>query len=220
LSRAAVFPYDRRVADTDKPGGAGDADEAPKRPSLTSIAALEAPTSYPDDGAAAKLLRRIDAKVAFVERAVLFALLAVIIVTAAFEALADVIANKTYPETYEIVRDGVFALALIAPALAAQQERLLAMDLVSRRLPPRGQLILRIALCLFTIFVTALLLRAGLRAVDIVSGEATHLIPRWMVIGAIPFGAGLIIFHIAVQMVIAIEYLARGKIPPARARAH
>ena len=46
---------------------------------------------------------------------------------------------------------------MLGAAFATHQQRLLAMDLVSRRLPPRGRLVLGVVLKLFTIAICVVL---------------------------------------------------------------
>jgi TRAP-type C4-dicarboxylate transport system permease small subunit len=94
------------------------------------------------------------------------------------------------------------------------------MDLVSRRLPPRGRLVLRVILALFTVFIAALLVRSGLHQIDTVGEEGgEHLVSTRSIVMFMPIGAGLIIVHTVLHMVIDIDYLARGKTPPARMRS-
>jgi hypothetical protein len=42
----------------------------------------------------------------------------------------------------------------------------------------------------------------------------------WMVAAMMPLGAGLIVLHTVLHMVIDIDYLKRGKVPPERGRVH
>ena len=46
-----------------------------------------------------------------------------------------------------------------------------------------------------------------------------NLLPAWLAPLTLPLGAGLIIFHTALHLVIDADYLARGKLPPERARS-
>jgi TRAP-type C4-dicarboxylate transport system permease small subunit len=103
---------------------------------------------------------------------------------------------------------------------ASHQQRHLAMDLVSRRLPPRGRLALRVVLAGFTVFVAALLVRSGFHQLATVGEESgEHLISTHTIVMFMPIGAGLIIVHTILHMVIDLEYLARGKALPERMRS-
>ena len=180
-----------------------------------------APAAFPDDGALARGLRKADHALGLGEQAVLFALLAAVVVTAAGAALSDrVIGVRLGRWWFDVVRGGTFSIAMIGAVFASHQQRHLAMDLISRRLPPRGRLALRVGLALFTVFVAALLVRSGLHQLDSVGGEAgEHLISTHTIVMFMPVGAGLIIVHTVLHMVIDLDYLARGKTPPERIRS-
>jgi TRAP-type C4-dicarboxylate transport system permease small subunit len=179
------------------------------------------PLTYPDDGPLSANLRKVDNLVGNVEQAVLFGLLAIVVLTGAFQGLAGKLAGKTWPATYFIVRTGVLAIAMIGAAFASHQQRHLAMDLVSRRLPARGRLVLRVLLAAVTILVAFVLLLSFWRLFNQVAGEhnANDPLPPWLSPFTLLLGAGLIIFHTLLHMVIDIDYFARGKLPPERARS-
>jgi TRAP-type C4-dicarboxylate transport system permease small subunit len=154
------------------------------------------------------------------EQAVLFALLAAVVLTAASAALSDrVLGIRLGRWWFDIVRGGTFSVAMIGAVFASHQQRHLSMDLVSRRLPPRGRLVLRVILALFTVFVAALLVRSGLPARHRWRGDGEHLVSTRTIVMFMPIGAGLIIVHTVLHMVIDIDYLARGKTPPVRMRS-
>jgi len=176
---------------------------------------------FPDDGPLARSLRGLDHKVGTAEQAVLFGLLAVVVLAGAFQGLAGKLAGKSYPATYELVRTGVLSIAMLGAAFASHQQRHLAMDLISRRLPPRGRLMLRLFLGAITIFITAVLVRSVWHLFSQVSGEhnANNILPAWVAPITLPLGGGLIIFHTLIHLIIDADYLARGKLPPERARS-
>ena len=104
-------------------------------------------------------------------------------------------------------------------AFATYQQRNLAMDLVSRRLAPRGRMVLRIVLGFITIFIAGVFTYGGLRFVDVGIKSDDHLadiLTAW----AMPIGGGLIIFHSLIQLIIEVDYLVRGKLTPDRERTH
>jgi TRAP-type C4-dicarboxylate transport system permease small subunit len=194
--------------------------DQPLRDSMPAIGD-DAPLTFPDDGGTARALRKVDHVVGNAEQALLFGLLAIVVLSGAFQGLAGKLAGKSYPWTYELVRTGVLAIAMIGAAFASHQQRHLAMDLISRRLPPRGRLMLRIFLGVVTIFVTAVLVRGLWHLFEQVSGEhnANNILPAWVAPLTMPLGGALIIFHTLLHLVIDADYLARGKLPPERARS-
>lgn len=176
---------------------------------------------FPDDGPLSSWLRRADRTLGVVEQAVLFVLLGAVVLTAAAAALSDrVIGVHLGRWWFDIVRGGTFSVAMIGAVFATHQQRHLSMDLVSRRLPARGRLILRIALALFTVAIAALLLRSGMHQRDTVGEEGgDHLISTHTIVTFMPIGAALIIVHTILHMVIDLDYLVRRKLPPERARS-
>lgn len=195
------------------------ASEPPLRQSMAQIGD-DQPLAFPDDGDLAKRLRKADHVAGTVEQAVLFALLAVVVIAGASAGIADKL-GKTLPSTDYIVRTGVLAIALIGAAFASHQQRHLAMDLVSRRLKPRGRLILRLFLGAVTIFVVGILMTSFWRDFKQLSGEhnANNPLPPWLAPSTLPIGGGLVIFHTLLHLIIDVDYLVRGKLPPERARS-
>ena len=126
-----------------------------------------------------------------------------------------------------VVRGGTFAIALLGAAYATQQQRQLAMDLVSRKLSPRGRLVLGIALKLFTVVrrrrcsstsactctTTRTISRAAARP------DAVRADREGSSLCVIPIGGALIVLHSLLHAVIDVDYLVRGKLPPERARS-
>lgn len=213
------------AADDDEPAGGGVPFEATvpltRRQSSAEIVEAARAAHFPDDGPLSAWLRAVDRALGTAEQGVLFALLAAVVLTAAAAALSDRLLHAPLGRWwFDIVRGGTFSVAMIGAVFATQQERLLAMDLVSRRLPPRGRLALRVALALFTIFIAVLLMRSGLHQLDTVGEESgDHLISTHMIVTFMPAGASLIALHTLLHMVIDIDYLVRGKTPPERMRS-
>jgi TRAP-type C4-dicarboxylate transport system permease small subunit len=176
---------------------------------------------FPDDGPLSSWLRRADHALGVTEQAVLFLLLGAVVLTASAAALSDrVIGVRLGRWWFDVVRGGTFSVAMIGAVFASHQQRHLSMDLVSRRLPPRGRLVLRVVLAVFTIVVAALLVRSGLHQLDTVGEEGgEHLISTHSIVMFMPIGAGLIIIHTLLHMMIDLDYLARGKSPPVRMRS-
>jgi TRAP-type C4-dicarboxylate transport system permease small subunit len=176
---------------------------------------------FPDDGPVSGWFRRADKALGVAEQAVLFVLLGAVVLTAASAALSDRVLGIRFGRWwFDIVRGGTFSVAMIGAVFASHQQRHLSMDLVSRRLPPRGRLVLRVILALFTVFVAVLLVRSGLHQLDTVGEEGgEHLVSTHTIVMFMPIGAGLIIVHTLLHMVIDLDYLARGKAPPERMRS-
>lgn len=179
-----------------------------------------------DDDAAAYSLRAVDHYIGLLEQAVLVALLATVVLVAASSALSDKLAHHQFGRWwYTTVRAGTFSIAMMGAVFATQQQRHLAMDLVSKRLPPRGRLVLGLLLELLTIAIAVLFYRSGLHQRDTVGDSEEPLSIFGMhvndqdVVTMIPIGAALIIVHCLLHVAIGTDYLVRGKLPPERARS-
>jgi TRAP-type C4-dicarboxylate transport system permease small subunit len=183
------------------------------------------PMRFPDDGSLSRTVRQIDQVLGWIEQAVVFALLALVVSVAALAALHDRMAATHIGRWWHyIVRGGTFATAMFAAVFATQQQRHLAMDLVSRRISPRGRLILGVALKLLTIGVMVLLFQSGLHQRAVAGGNESldvlglHVVDA-DIVSTISIGAALIGLHALLHLVIDIDYLIRGKLPPERARS-
>jgi TRAP-type C4-dicarboxylate transport system permease small subunit len=190
----------------------------PSPPARESQLSINASMQFPDDGAVSRYVRVVDNTVGRIEQGILFALLAAVVCTAAAAALSDkVFGHHLGRWWFTTVRGGTFTIAMFAAAYAAHQQRHLAMDLVSRKLTPRGRLILGVLLKLFTIVIAAVLFRSGMHQRDHVGGTVEELISDKTIVTMLPIGAALIILHSFLHLVIDLEYLVRGKLPPERA---
>ncbi|HUS33582.1 MAG TPA: TRAP transporter small permease [Kofleriaceae bacterium] len=194
------------------PGG-----EAPSRASRLSID-LKPPT-FPDDSAASGIIRKVDGYIGIAEQIALFALLAAVVLTAAGAALSDKVLGDPFGRWwFTVVRGGTFTIAMLGAVFATHQQRHLAMDLVSRKIPPRGRLVLSIVLKLFTILIAYLLFKSGMHQRDHVGGTVKEFIDDKTIVTMMPLGAALIILHSVLHIIIDVDYLARGKLPPEKAR--
>ena len=192
--------------------------EPPPRPS--GALSLDGPLTFPDVGVVSSWVRRIDGWLGLVEQAVLFATLAAVVISAAGHAIIEKATGEGLWWSFDVIRGGTFAVALLGAAFATHQGRHLAMDLVSRRLPPRGRLVLMIILALFTMLIAAMLCRSGLHQVEQTTNDTgEHLFEKREVVRLLPIGCVLIIIHAFMHMVIDVEYLVRNKLPPERARS-
>jgi TRAP-type C4-dicarboxylate transport system permease small subunit len=196
--------------------------DPPARPSQLSLDNI--PT-FPDDGPMARQLRAIDGVLGTIEQGFVFFLLALVVSVAALAAVHDKIFSEHLGRWWHyIVRGGTFAIAMFAAVFATQQQRHLSMDLISRRLSPRGRLILGCALKIVTIGIAALLFRSGLYQRDVAGGNesldvfAFHINDA-DIVTTISIGAALIALHSVLHLAIDVEYLVRGKLPPERMRS-
>jgi len=164
-------------------------------------------------------IRKIDATLGKLEQGALFTILAMVVLTAATHAIKEKITGKGLWWSFDIIRVGTFSIAMLGAAFATQQSRHLAMDLISRRLAPRGRLVLAIVLSAFTIVIAAVLLRSGMHQVaQVVNEKGDHLIEKGTAVRFIPLGCVLIITHAFLHFALDFEYLLRNKLPPERAR--
>lgn len=183
------------------------------------------PMRFPDDGPLSRTLRQIDHLLGRIEQGVVFGLLALVVTVATIAALHDrIVAAHIGRWWHYIVRGGTFAIAMFAAVFTTQQQRHLAMDLVSRRLSPRGRLILGVGLKLLTAGMVALLFQSGLHQRDVAGGnESLDLLGLHIVdadiVTTISIGAALIGLHALLHLAIDVDYLIRGKLPPERARS-
>jgi TRAP-type mannitol/chloroaromatic compound transport system permease small subunit len=176
---------------------------------------------FPDDGAVSRYVRVVDNTVGRIEQGLLFALVIAVVLTAAAAALSDKLAGHHLGRWwFTTVRGGTFTIAMFAAAFATHQQRHLAMDLVSRRLTPRARLVLGALLKVFTIVIAAVLLRSGLHQREHVGGASVDVfVSDKTIVTMLPIGAALIILHSLLHVVIDVDYLIRGKLPPERARS-
>jgi TRAP-type C4-dicarboxylate transport system permease small subunit len=188
------------------------------RASRISLASI--PHEFPDDSAVSRKARVIDEKLGLIEQVVLVALLAAVVLTAADAAISDkVFGHPLGRWWFTVVRGGTFAIAMFGAVFATHQQRHLAMDLVSRRLSPRGRLVLGAVLKLFTMGIAFLLVHSGMHQRDTVGGVVESFVSDKTVVTTMPIAGALIILHAAIHLVIDIDYLVRGKLPPERARS-
>jgi TRAP-type C4-dicarboxylate transport system permease small subunit len=192
-------------------------EEPAERPSAMQL--LADPTLFPHDSAVAAKIRLVDRYAGIAEQVVLFAMLGVVVFAGAAQAISTKLMGKSLMWSFDLVRGGTFAIALIGAAFASHQARHLSMDIVSRFISPRRRQILRIVLGLFTIFAGYLLLSSGLRLHERVAAEGGHrgLVPIETIALMIPIGSALIMFHTLLHLLIDADYLVRGKLPPEKA---
>lgn len=177
-------------------------DDAPPQPSPPADRFADAPPL-------ARALARFDRALGLLEQAALAALLVLIVAVAAATVLTSL------PWADELIRYGVFAMAMLGGAFATHHQRLMSVDVLSRTLSARARAILRLVLAAFTIAMTAVLFDGGLQIVTLQreapqSGHLSTIYPALL----IPVGMGLIAAHLVLQAVIELSYLAAGRLAP------
>ncbi len=207
-------------------GSASDGAE-PMPPGRTSQLTIDPESDrFPGDSKLSRTIRRVDHLIGVGEQALVFFLLGLVVFVASLAAIHDKLSTEHLGRWWHyIVRGGTFAIAMFAAVFTTQEQRHLAMDLISRRLSPRGRLILGLALRLLTIAIAALLFNSGLHQRRVAGGtENLSLFGMHItdtdIVTTIPIGAAMIIVHTVLHFIIDVDYLVRGVAPPERARAH
>jgi TRAP-type C4-dicarboxylate transport system permease small subunit len=208
---------------TDAPLSPREAEDK-ARESLLSID--PEPHRFPNDGKLSRIVRRIDHAVGIGEQGFVFFLLALVVIVASTAAIHDKLTTDHLGRWWHtIVRGGTFAIAMFAAAFTTQEQRHLAMDLVSRKLAPKGRLMLGLALKVLTVAVCYYLFKSGRAQLSVVgTGETLSVFGIHLndvdVVTSISIAAVLISFHTVLHFIIDLDYLVRGVSPPERTRAH
>lgn len=166
------------------------------------------------------LLQRVDAAIGTAEQYALCALLAFLIALGAYQAIGRNFFNASPVWSFDALRISVFFIAMTGAALSAHTKQIIRMDVLTRILSPRGRALARIATALFTIAVCFFLAYAGwhLRTALLDEKDAAFLAPSTAVL-ALPIGALLIAFHLAVQSLAMTVAITRGELPEEEAQA-
>lgn len=177
---------------------------------------MEEPGPPPDEPAAAATLRRADELVGQVELVAVSLSITMLVVTAIAQVLMDKVGDHRPTWPYELIRNGVFFVAMSGAALAAQRKGMFNMDLVTRKLSPRARSYVRIFAAVMVAVLCSMVVRSAveLRANTYKLNEAHEYISHGQAYLALIGGASLIAFHFVLHAIIEITYLASGKIPP------
>lgn len=206
-------------------------EQAEDPPARESHVSLDVPedslASHPDDGPLSRALRKLDAAVGTAELTLLVVIFASVVIVASLSALSGHLAHHQIGQWWNfVVRKGTFVVAMLGAAYATHQQRLLAMDLVSRRISPRARLALGMVLKLFTVLIAGVLFDIGMYMHDHADGSVgptldlvVGVLTEKKVLLALPIGMALIIFHSLVHAATDLDYLIRNKLPPERARS-
>lgn len=160
-------------------------------------------------------LVRFDGLIGRVEQALVAFFLALLIGIGAYQAVIGIILGNKPAWADEYLRFMVFFVAMSGAALAAQQKKLIAMDIVSRLAPPRARLVIKIATALFSIAVCAWLALAAneLRANALSNEAGEGFITQYDAMFALPLALWLIVFHLVVSIAVMGQHLVRGTLP-------
>jgi TRAP-type C4-dicarboxylate transport system permease small subunit len=172
------------------------------------------PPEDPDAPGLVKGLRAFDRVFARLEEIIIGVSLLGLILLGAYKAVRLNIYPPLPTWAGELISYAVFTIGLFGAALSAQSNRLFNIDQMSKLFGPRGKLVLRIIIGVFTIAVCAIFVRASVTLREIVSDETGHLVePKWGVL-ILPAGLALIALHYFIRMICDLVYLFSGKVPP------
>ncbi len=235
---------------SEEPSEGGSADHAELEPPVreSHLTIDPEPSRFPHDSKLSSRVRRIDHVAGNLEQGFVFFLLALVVIVASIAAIHDKLTNDHLGRWWHtIVRGGTFAIAMFAAAFTTQEERHLAMDLVSRKLSPKGRLLLGLGLKVLTLVVCWYLYKAGRAQLEfctpvwfgpngghiiqfqscsalVGAGETLSFFGLHLndvdVVSTIFIAALLIGFHTILHFIIDVDYLVRGVSPPERMRAH
>lgn len=163
-----------------------------------------------------KHLRRADLFLARLEEIALAISLLALILLGAYQAVKRNFFGASPFWIDDVIRWSVFFVGLTGGALAAQSDRMINIDMLTRVFSPRGKLVLRILTAAFTIYVCFLFIDGSfvVRRVLDAPGEEGELIRPALGWLALPIAMGLIAAHLALHAIVDVIYLATGKVPP------
>lgn len=183
-----------------------------------ALAPSEHPT-HPAEPAPIKLLRVLDHSLGYAEQVALAVALGTLIFVGAYQALMRNAFAKNPFWIDETIRYSVFFIGLLGGALAAQSDRLITIDMITRLLPVRGRLLLRIIGAIFTIGICVLLWKSSLLFRSVILDEKGEVMRPATALLALPVGAALIAVHLALHTIVDSYYLVLGRLPPELAEA-
>jgi TRAP-type C4-dicarboxylate transport system permease small subunit len=177
---------------------------------------LDAEAIPREEPEAAQVLRRLNDLVGTVETGVLVILVAVLVGGAVYQVLAEQVLDRRETWPYELIRYGVFFVAMSGAALAAQRQGMFHMDLVTRLFPARMRSALRILTALLVIAMCGLVISSGLdlRRGSYQLNEGFEVISTAHGYVALVIAFGLIGLHYALHAAIEVVYLANHRLPP------
>lgn len=151
-----------------------------------------------------------------VEAAALSLFLVALISVGCFQAIARNFFSYNPDWVDPIIRASVYVIGLTGAALAAQADRLINIDILSRFLPARARLAVRVVTSVFAVYICSVLVRSGWLHHKSYAGEQGHgLLSDERVSLVLPVAATLIAIHLALQALVDLYFLASGRTPPA-----
>lgn len=196
------------------------------------------PQIHENDHQAVKVLKRVDKVFATVELAIMSLALAFLVLLGFYRALYE--STKRWGEGTDVVDRAwrwihnflhappewstptilllVFVVGMLGLCLAAYSERLIAIDVFSRRFKPRIKLTFRILSNLFTIFVLYYFILGAMYFRRTSLGEETsaagRLVSNHSAVLIFPIITGLVMLHLGLKAIMDAIMLATGKLPP------
>jgi TRAP-type C4-dicarboxylate transport system permease small subunit/TM2 domain-containing membrane protein YozV len=177
-----------------------------------------APPRDENETPAIRTMKWIDHGVGLSETVFLVVCLMGLIGVASAQAISMKVYSKSWAWSFDVIRYSVFFIAMAGASLAAQQERQISMDFVSHNVSPWWRARLRFFLRIFIIIICVILYIGGMKLRE-AAGGAYELIPPKLGIAALPVGALLIAFHMAMHNVIDLLYWKSGNEPPEQEQA-
>ena len=157
----------------------------------------------------------LDRGIAHLEAAVLSLCLALLIGVAVYQAIVRNVLHQSAFWQDEVIRYAVFFVGLTGGALAAQADRLINIDIFSRKLHPRARLVVKTVSAVFVIVVCVLLIRGSLALRAVVASETQGEVIRPATgLLALPIAAALIALHSGLHALQYVGYLAYDVEPP------
>lgn len=174
-------------------------------------------SSFAEDPPIARAVRAADNVLGRIEQVVLIALGLFLILVCLLWFVTENFAAKPLEHASADVRYTVYLMAMVGGAYATHHRRLLSMDLLNRIATGKVQAWLRIATTAFALLITAIFFWYSLDLYLDTRDERMieHWMPGFAAKGAMMIGAALIGLHLVAQLVIDLDYLVRGKTPPA-----
>ncbi len=160
-------------------------------------------------------LRRVSRVLGAIEAGIVAVFLAALVAVGAFQAISRNFFAWNPDWVDPIIRSSVFLIGLGGAALAAQSDRLINIDILSRAFPFRTRLALRVVALIFGIFVCWWFVQAGMTVVATERNPNDEALIKgeWVAL-SLPVSFVLIAFHLAVQAVIDGWSVASGREPP------
>ncbi len=195
-------------------GAAAPTSDAETKAEAVDSTATAKQTKSAETPALVTKIERLDNAIGLAEHGFLAIVLFSLIGVGSYQFLASRLfhVNDTWP--FEALRYLVFFCAMGGAALASQKGRMISMDFVARKLPPRGRIVLRIATSTFVVVACYLLYRGGMGVREAVAGEEYEVIKPSTAFLALPLGGLLIGLHYVLHSLTDAIYLANGQIPP------